>query len=267
MNENLIRRAAGRLRRPRTSVVTVLLTVVTVLLAAVAGVLLGPGTTAWAAVDLPAPVPVPDGDRAWPVGDRPPVVRGWDPPASAYGAGHRGVDLAAVPGTAVRAAAGGTVSFSGRVAGRGVLSIELTGSGDPPLRTTYEPVRAVVDEGDEVSAGEVVAVLANGPFHCPGACLHWGLLRDETYLDPLGLLPPWMLRRGPSRLLPVFGVPELRVAPGPAPLETATTAGPSDAIQAASLALTATLARRRLTQPLRRLSRSERSSDAGSGAE
>jgi hypothetical protein len=26
-------------------------------------------------------------------------------------------------------------------------------------------------------------------------------------VDPLSLLPPWLLRRGPSRLLPVLGVP------------------------------------------------------------
>ncbi|MCG7207085.1 M23 family peptidase, partial [Streptomyces arenae] len=44
--------------------------------------------------------------------------------------------------------------------------------------------------------------------HCgAGACVHWGLLRGETYLDPLLLLPPWLLNRGPSRLLPVLGVP------------------------------------------------------------
>ncbi|MBC9711671.1 peptidoglycan DD-metalloendopeptidase family protein [Streptomyces sp. TRM66268-LWL] len=214
------------------------------LLAAVlAAVLQGPAAAA---------APDPAGDRAWPVGDRPAVVHGWDPPATPYGAGHRGVDLAAAPGTAVRAAAGGTVSFAGRVAGRGVLSVELSGSGDPPLRTTYEPVRAVVDEGDEVAAGEVVAILESGPFHCPAACLHWGLLRGETYLDPLGLLPPWMLRRGPSRLLPVFGVPELRATREPAPLGAVATAGPVDAVQAALLALMAALAHRQI-QPLRRL--------------
>ncbi|WP_327353137.1 M23 family metallopeptidase [Streptomyces sp. NBC_01304] len=160
------------------------------------------GALAAAGPDAPA------GGRAWPVGDRPLVVRAWEPPATAYGPGHRGVDLAAAPGAEVRAAAPGRVSFAGRVAGRGVLSVELTGTGDPPLRTTYEPVRALAEEGDEVAAGEVVGVMETGPFHCPGACLHWGLLRGETYLDPLTLLPPDLLRRGPSRLLPVAGVPE-----------------------------------------------------------
>nr|WP_251022180.1 peptidoglycan DD-metalloendopeptidase family protein [Streptomyces sp. ISL-10] len=156
------------------------------------------------------------GGRSWPVGPpRPTVVRGWTPPASPYGAGHRGVDLAAPPGTAVRAAAAGRVSFAGRVAGRGVLAISLTDTGDPPLRTTYEPVRPLVDEGATVAAGQVVATVEAGSSHCAGGCLHWGLLRGSEYLDPLSLLPPWLLRRPPSRLLPVFGVPLARSAPAP----------------------------------------------------
>ncbi|QCW80722.1 M23 family metallopeptidase [Streptomyces sp. S6] len=131
------------------------------------------------------------------------MVRGWEPPAGPYGPGHRGVDLAARAGDTVVAAATGRVSFAGRVAGRGVLVIELAGSGAPPLRTTYEPVRALVAKGDEVVAGRPVGLLEAGPFHCAGGCLHWGLRRGEAYLNPLSLL-----RRGPSRLLPVSGVPE-----------------------------------------------------------
>nr|WP_256356245.1 peptidoglycan DD-metalloendopeptidase family protein [Streptomyces sp. PKU-EA00015] len=148
------------------------------------------------------------GARSWPVGaPRPVVVRGWAPPASPYGAGHRGVDLAARPGTPVRAAAAGRVAFAGRVANRGVLVISLTDTGDPPLRTTYEPVRPLVDKGEEVTAGQVVATIEAGPAHCAAGCLHWGLLRGTEYLNPLSLLPPSLLRRPPSRLLPVFGVP------------------------------------------------------------
>lgn len=160
------------------------------------------------------------GDRAWPVsgarGARPLVVRGWDPPPEPWKAGHRGVDLAAVAGQPVRAAAPGTITFAGPVAGRPVLVVELSGTGDPPLRTTYEPVGATARVGDRVAAGEVIGVLAGGPFfsHCrsgvrgapaPAGCLHWGLRRGEAYLDPLSLLPPDMLRRAPSRLLPLTG--------------------------------------------------------------
>ncbi|MEU0849196.1 M23 family metallopeptidase [Streptomyces flaveolus] len=149
---------------------------------------------------------VPAVARFWPVGTRPAVLRGWEPPPTPYGPGHRGVDLAAPAGTAVRAVAAGRVSFAGRVAGRGVVSLELTGTGDPPLRTTYEPVRASVRKGDEVDAGELLGTVEPTGSHC-SACLHWGVLRGDVYLNPLALLPPWLLGTGPSRLLPVLGVP------------------------------------------------------------
>ncbi|MFD6818982.1 peptidoglycan DD-metalloendopeptidase family protein [Streptomyces sp. NPDC060085] len=152
---------------------------------------------------------VPALARSWPVGVRPPVVRGWEPPATAYSRGHRGVDLEAVPGAPVRAVAPGRVSFAGRVAGRGVVSVELSGTGSPPLRTTYGPVRASVHRGDEVLAGAVLGTVeATRDAHCgPTSCLHWGLLRGTVYLNPLSLLPPWLLGLGPSRLLPLDGPP------------------------------------------------------------
>ncbi|WP_037677538.1 M23 family metallopeptidase [Streptomyces griseus] len=167
---------------------------------------------AWADAPTPPsapapPPPVPAIGRAWPVGTRPPILRGWEPPATVYGPGHRGVDLAAPPGTPVRAVAAGRVSYAGRVAGRGVVSVELPGTGTPPLRTTFEPVRPSVREGDEVSAGEVIGTVEPTGSHCTGPCVHWGLLRADTYLNPLTLLPGWLLNRGPSRLLPVLGVP------------------------------------------------------------
>ncbi|MFF3640750.1 peptidoglycan DD-metalloendopeptidase family protein [Streptomyces sp. NPDC002564] len=140
----------------------------------------------------------------WPVGTRPEVIRAWTPPPTPYAAGHRGVDLAAPPGSPVRAVAAGRIAFAGPVAGRGVVVVELDGTGDPPLRTTYEPVRAPrsLAKGDRVAAGDPVGTLEFPAGHCPDSCLHWGLLRAGTYLDPLSLLPPWLLHRGPSRLLP-----------------------------------------------------------------
>ncbi|GHB48620.1 hypothetical protein GCM10010331_39920 [Streptomyces xanthochromogenes] len=143
---------------------------------------------------------------AWPVVP-PTVIHPWAPPATPYGPGHRGIDLAAPPGTPVRAAAPGRITFAGRVAGRGVLTITLSGTGPPPggtpLRTTYEPVRAEVKEGTEVVAGQVVAT-TEAPSHCPQGCLHWGLRKGDTYLNPLLLLH----RTGRPRLLPVTGVVE-----------------------------------------------------------
>ncbi|MFF9057174.1 murein hydrolase activator EnvC family protein [Streptomyces sp. NPDC014882] len=155
----------------------------------------------------PAPAPVPVIARSWPVGVRPVVVRGWDPPATPYARGHRGVDLAAPAGAPVRAVAAGRVLFAGQVAGRGVVSLELAGTGTPPLRTTYTPVRPSVSEGDEVTPSQPVGTLAATPSHCAVPCLHWGLRRDQAYLNPLSLLPAWLSARTPARLLPVLGVP------------------------------------------------------------
>nr|WP_244410286.1 M23 family metallopeptidase [Streptomyces albofaciens] len=155
--------------------------------------------------DRPPPGVV--GERAWPVvgtaGARPTVARGWEPPPAPWAPGHRGADLLATANATVRAAAPGRVLFTGEVAGRGVLSIEVAASGTPPLRTTYEPVHPTVRKGDHVTAGQPVATLAPGPFHCSTPCLHWGLLRGKTYLDPLSLLPPSIRHSAPSRLLPI----------------------------------------------------------------
>ncbi len=160
------------------------------------------------------PPPATVGERAWPVvgpaGARPTVARGWEPPPAPWAPGHRGVDLLAAENATVRAAAPGRVLFAGKVAGKGVLSIEVSGSGTPPLRTTYEPVHPTVRKGDHVTAGQPVATIAPGPFHCSAPCLHWGLLRGKLYLDPLSLLPPSIRHSAPSRLLPVPVVREPR---------------------------------------------------------
>lgn len=153
----------------------------------------------------PPRAPVPAIARTWPVGVHPLVVQGWEPPETAYGPGHRGVDLSAPAGSPVRALAPGRVSFAGRVAGRGVISVDLTGT---DLRTTYEPVTPSVRAGDAVGPGEVVGTVERTGSHCATVtCVHWGLRRGGTYLNPLSLLPPWLLHRGPPRLLPVLGVP------------------------------------------------------------
>lgn len=86
--------------------------------------------------------------------------------------------------------------FAGQLAGRGVISIEHAGG----LRTTYEPVTATVRVGDRVTAGESIGRLVAGHPGCPAvACLHWGLRRGDTYLDPLTLLG-----LGRVRLLPRY---------------------------------------------------------------
>jgi murein DD-endopeptidase MepM/ murein hydrolase activator NlpD len=87
------------------------------------------------------------------------------------------------------------VSYAGLLAGRGVIVVD-----HGTTRTTYEPVDATVTVGAKVSAGEPVGRLALGGSHClPSACLHWGWIEGDTYLDPLRLVGA-----GPVRLLPLW---------------------------------------------------------------
>ncbi len=95
------------------------------------------------------------------------------------------------------AAGPGVVRFAGVVAGRGVVSVDH-GSG---IRTTYEPVTAGVRAGAVVAAGQPLGTLAAGGHCTPDACLHWGAIVDDRYVDPLTLLRP----REPPVLLPVPG--------------------------------------------------------------
>ncbi|HYU56545.1 MAG TPA: M23 family peptidase, partial [Actinomycetota bacterium] len=75
--------------------------------------------TPWPGSAGAAPVP---GSYAWPV--RGPVIRPFEAPASPYGPGHRGIDIAATPDTVVGAAEGGVVAFAGVVAGARYVSID-----------------------------------------------------------------------------------------------------------------------------------------------
>lgn len=177
----------------------------------------GPSRTSAAAPGWVAPLPPPLR-----------VTRAFDPPATRYGAGHRGVDLAGTPGEVVRAAGAGTVGYAGQLAGRGVVTVLHAGG----LRTTYEPVAAAVHVGQHVTGAEPIGRLSAGHPGCSvAACLHWGLLRGADYLDPLALLGLVQVR-----LLPLDGrrpaasasvdrpgvhrgvaVHELAVAPGHCP--------------------------------------------------
>ncbi|WP_426244026.1 M23 family metallopeptidase [Nocardioides sp. LHG3406-4] len=142
------------------------------------------------------PDPAAEPTGVWPLSPEPEVVAGFDPPDDPWGAGHRGVDLAGMPGQAVLAATAGRVTFAGQLAGRGVVVVD-----HGETRTTYEPVTATVRVGDEVQAGGAIGRLTVPMSHCfPRACLHWGWLRGDTYLDPLELVG----EGGEIRLLPLW---------------------------------------------------------------
>lgn len=111
------------------------------------------------------------------------VLAGFDPPASPYGPGQRGVRLTAGPGEAVRAARAGEVAFAGPVAGTPWVSVDHGGG----LRTSYGPVRPSVAAGQRVAAGEVIGRMADGEE----AGLHWGARMRGAYIDPLALLGRW----------------------------------------------------------------------------
>lgn len=133
----------------------------------------------------------------WPLAGAPVVIKAFDPPAEPWLPGHRGVDLAAALGQSVYAAGAGTVSFAGRVAGTGVVSITHPNG----LRSTYEPVAASVHAGDRVAIGVPIGTIDARLSHCPSgpsACLHWGLIRGGVYLDPLMLLGIGQVRLYPS---------------------------------------------------------------------
>jgi murein DD-endopeptidase MepM/ murein hydrolase activator NlpD len=143
----------------------------------------------------PARASTTDPVGVWPLQPVPEVVATFDPPSSTWGSGHRGVDLLGSVGQPVLSALPGQVAFAGRIAGRGVVVVD---HGD--TRTTYEPVTATLEVGDPVGAGHRIGTLELAGSHCfPRACLHWGWLRGETYLDPLLLVGA-----GPVRLLPLW---------------------------------------------------------------
>jgi murein DD-endopeptidase MepM/ murein hydrolase activator NlpD len=127
-------------------------------------------------------------------------MRTFDAPSPDWKPGHRGVDLAGVPGQRVYAAAPGTVVFAGELAGRPVVSVGHPGG----LRTSYEPVSASVRAGQRVEAGTMLGELQDGHAGCPAvACLHWGAMwgpaSQADYVDPLGLVVSTPIRLKPVR--------------------------------------------------------------------
>jgi hypothetical protein len=126
----------------------------------------------------------PNGKEGWqlPVDGR--VVRPFAEPSSAYAPGHRGIDLAAPSGTAVRAAGAGTVTFAGDVAG--ALHVVITHRDG--LRTSYSFLADVtVNMGDAVTTSTVVGHSGGSDLdsgHGPDS-LHFGLRVGERYVDPL----------------------------------------------------------------------------------
>ena len=126
------------------------------------------------------------GTWVWPVTG--PVIRGFDPPDDPYGAGHRGIDIAAPVGTPVLAAQAGTVTFAGKVGGQLFVTVDHGGG----LVSTYSWVSALrVRKNDVIARGQTIALSGTGhPASGEPPHLHVGLRLNGQYVDPLAYLSP-----------------------------------------------------------------------------
>ncbi len=125
------------------------------------------------------------GDWSWPVVG--PVIRGFDPPDTPFGSGHRGIDIAVAVGSPVRAPTAGRVAFAGPVGGRLFLTIDH-GLG---LESTYSWLDAVtVRRGDPISRGQVIGRSGTGHAGALVPHLHFGVRLLDVYVDPFDYLGP-----------------------------------------------------------------------------
>jgi murein DD-endopeptidase MepM/ murein hydrolase activator NlpD len=105
--------------------------------------------------------------------------------------GNRGIEFATAPGDPVRAAAAGTVTFAGSVAGTTYVVVRHPDG----LRLTYgNLVEARWQVGDTVVAGVVIGDAAGH--------LHFGVRRGDDYVDPSPMLGEQV---GVRRLIPTDG--------------------------------------------------------------
>lgn len=127
----------------------------------------------------------------WPLPGPREVVKDFDPPEKRWLPGHRGVDLAGYTYAPVLAVADGTVTYSGSIAGIGIVSVTHADG----IRSTYQPVTERIDGGSRVAAGDQLGSLGAIGSHCLlRTCLHLGAVRGKDhYLDPLLFLQAWEL--------------------------------------------------------------------------
>jgi murein DD-endopeptidase MepM/ murein hydrolase activator NlpD len=132
-----------------------------------------------------APAASAAGGWSWPVTG--PVIRGYDPPDSPYGSGHRGIDIAASVGTTVVAADAGVVSFAGPVGGQLFVSVDH-GSG---VVSSYSYLSLVqVRKGDLVPRGATLGRSGSGHAGVTPTHLHFGVRVNGAYADPMAFLGP-----------------------------------------------------------------------------
>ena len=123
------------------------------------------------------------GTYEWPVEG--PIIRFFEPPATPFSAGHRGIDIAVPFGTPIHAPAAGTVTFAGWIAGSMFMTLD---HGDG-VRTSYSWLSGfAVAKGDSVHRDEVIAYTGHGHPDVVTPHLHFSARVNGVYVDPLLLL-------------------------------------------------------------------------------
>ena len=98
---------------------------------------------------------------------------------------HKGIDLAAPYGTNISASASGTVTTSTHSNSAGNYIVIAHGNG---ISTVYMHCSALlVSVGDNVEQGEVIAKVGSTGYSS-GNHLHFGVIKNGTYVDPLGYI-------------------------------------------------------------------------------
>jgi murein DD-endopeptidase MepM/ murein hydrolase activator NlpD len=115
----------------------------------------------------------------WPVNGIVTSGYGWR-----WGRMHEGIDISAPTGTAVRAAASGTVIYAGSMGGYGTIIVLDHGNG---LATAYAHLSSIWIGGGSVSQGQGI-----GAVGCTGSCtgshLHFEVRVNGSAVDPMGYL-------------------------------------------------------------------------------
>jgi murein DD-endopeptidase MepM/ murein hydrolase activator NlpD len=97
---------------------------------------------------------------------------------------HEGVDIAAPTGTPIRAAAGGTIIYTGYMGGYGNLTIIDHGNG---LATAYAHQSSIYVGGGAVSQGTVIGAVGS-TGNSTGPHLHFEVRVNGSAVDPMGYL-------------------------------------------------------------------------------